>query len=519
MNAGKTLLIRADASTQIGTGHVMRCLALAQAWQERGGAARFVSADLAPTLEARFAAEGMGLSYLDVPPGTASDAAQTAALARKYGADWLVVDGYHFGAAYQRTIKDASLQLLFIDDNGHAGTYYADILLNQNIYADESLYANREPYTALLLGPQYALLRREFWPWRGWQREIAPVAHKILVTLGGSDPDNVTRKAIRALQQVDVAGVEAAIIVGASNPHYQELQAAVTACPIGVRLECNAPNMPEIMSWADIAVSAGGSTCWEMAFMGVPAILLVLADNQRSNAQELHARGIGRNLGWHERVTPAHLAEALLQLSAAGTSRATMARLGQELVDGQGARRVIAAMLANAYMRVRPARTDDIHLLFEWANDPVTRQMSFSSVPISWEEHEKWYHNVLAEPDVVLMIVETQERGIWLPVGQVRIDGEGKLSFALAPEHRGRHLAAPVLRMAVEYYVSRYSRGLIAYVKAENRSSQKAFIRAGFELLGWTNVAAQPCLKYSYPPQADAERSRAIGGNAHVQNQ
>ena len=271
---GKPLVIRADADSRLGTGHVMRCLALAQAWQDAGGRALFLMAPAPPALKTRLLSEGMEVLALEHGSGSPEDARETAQLARSRGADWVVVDGYHFGADYQRLIKDSGLRLLCIDDYGHAAHYSADLVLNQNINATEELYPSREANTRLLLGTRYVLLRREFWPWRGWRREIPAVARKVLVTLGGGDPDNVTLKVIQALAQVEIEGLEAVVVVGAANPHLQELQAVVKDLPFPIRLESNVTNMPELMAWADVAITAGGSTCWESAFMGLPALRL-----------------------------------------------------------------------------------------------------------------------------------------------------------------------------------------------------------------------------------------------------
>ncbi|NEP28200.1 UDP-2,4-diacetamido-2,4,6-trideoxy-beta-L-altropyranose hydrolase, partial [Moorena sp. SIO3I6] len=293
------LIIRANASLKIGTGHVMRCLALAQAWQETGGEAIFILNTEACVLQERLRSQSMEVVHLSVSSGSTEDAKQTASFAHQFGADWVVVDGYHFGADYQRVIKEAGLRLLFIDDYGHAAHYWADLVLNQNVYAHEGLYAKRESYTQLLLGTQYTLLRKEFWPWQGWQRQIPTVARKVLVTLGGADPDNVTLKVIQALQQVKVEGLEAVVVVGGSNPHYQQLQAAVHDSGTAITLKYNVTNMPELMAWADIAIAAGGSTCWELAFMGNPSLVVILAENQRQVAEKLDAFGAAINFGWH----------------------------------------------------------------------------------------------------------------------------------------------------------------------------------------------------------------------------
>ena len=173
----RTLVVRADATVVMGTGHVMRCLALAQAWQDAGGSCVFAMAEPTPAVEERVAAEGIQVvRFRKTIPGSSQDAAQLVELARAQGAAWLVVDGYHFDAEYQRRLKDTELKLLWVDDNGESAHYYADLVLNQNAHARDGLYVHREPYTRLLLGPRYALLRREFARWRDWKREIAPLA-------------------------------------------------------------------------------------------------------------------------------------------------------------------------------------------------------------------------------------------------------------------------------------------------------------------------------------------------------
>jgi UDP-2,4-diacetamido-2,4,6-trideoxy-beta-L-altropyranose hydrolase len=336
------LLFRVDASTQIGTGHVMRCLALAQAWQDMGRQAIFVMATQVPALESRLRSENISIEHSFAIPGSVEDAKETIRLAHQVESNWVVLDGYHFDSEYQRILKKSGLKLLFIDDCGYAKHYYADIVLNQNICADETLYIHREPYTQLLLGTHYALLRREFWQWRGWQRETHPVARKILVTLGGSDPENVTLKVIQALQQVRIEGLEAIVVVGGSNPHYEQLETAVQTSPFPISLKRNAIDMPELMAWADVAIAAGGSTNWELAFMGLPSIVIVLADNQREIVDRLDKIGIVINLGWHKDVKVLEIAEAISSVAIETELQARMTELSKKLVDGEGSKRVLS---------------------------------------------------------------------------------------------------------------------------------------------------------------------------------
>jgi UDP-2,4-diacetamido-2,4,6-trideoxy-beta-L-altropyranose hydrolase len=339
----QSLLIRADANAQMGTGHLMRCLALAQAWQAQDGQAVFITACDSARLLKRLQDEGFQFIHLEETYPNPGEWATTSQVLAAHRGAWVVLDGYHFDPAYQRRIKETGHALLVVDDMAHMDHYHADVILNQNIHADQLVYSC-EPDTHLLMGTRYALLRREFWPWRGWEREILEVARRVLVTLGGADPDNQTLKVIQALQRVRVDGLEATVVVGASSPHFQELEAAVHHLPFTTRLIRNASNMPELMTWADIAVSAGGSTCWEIVFLGLPSVLLTLANNQQRIAEGLDKVGVSLNLGWYEEVTENQTAEALSHLVNHHQQRRQMSCNGQTLVDGMGGERVVEVL-------------------------------------------------------------------------------------------------------------------------------------------------------------------------------
>ena len=242
----------------------------------------------------RLRAERMSVVCVTADPGSLKDAAQACELAHGRNAAWLVLDGYHFSTAYQHQVKSAGLKLLLVDDMG-GGDYCSDLLLNQNLHAREEMYARRASYTRLLLGTRYAMLRREFTRWREWKREIAPVARKVLVTMGGSDPENITGRAVEALGQSSLEGLEAAVVIGGSNPHGEALERLVENP--GVRLHRNIGDIGELMAWADVAISAAGATCWELCLLGLPSLLVDLAPNQRPLAEELQRRGAAIHLG------------------------------------------------------------------------------------------------------------------------------------------------------------------------------------------------------------------------------
>ena len=338
------LLVRVDSGINLGSGHVMRCLALAQAWQDGVGDVVFVLATESPNAEARLTAEGFEALHINAKPGSAEDARLTMKLAHKYGASWVVVDGYHFGGDYQKIIKEAGLNLLFIDDYGHADYYPADIVLNQNIHADEDLYRNRASYTKLLLGTRYVLLRREFLRWQGYRREIPEIARKMLVTMGGSDPQNVTLKVLQALKNIDIDGFKAVCVVGGSNPHYDALKDFVETANLPVRIERDVKDMSQLMAWADVAITAGGTTCWELAFMGVPFVGLSRAKQEAILLQETTRIGMSLNMGEHQNLEPCDISEVLMRLIKDKRQRSTTISIGCLNIDGLGFQRLIKAM-------------------------------------------------------------------------------------------------------------------------------------------------------------------------------
>jgi UDP-2,4-diacetamido-2,4,6-trideoxy-beta-L-altropyranose hydrolase len=334
------LVIRADASTGIGMGHAMRCLALAQALADAGGGAvTFVMADPPDAFVARAGRDGVRVAALAADPASLGDAEETLA----HGAGWVVVDGYHLDGRYQRALADAGARVLVVDDHAHLPRYHAHVLLNQNAGAGEDLYRDRAPGARLLLGPGHALLRREFRVWEAAPAETPPVARRILVTLGGGDADDVSSRVLRALALLDEPH-EVQVLVGAANPHREELDRAASAGPHPVELIVDADDVPRRMAWADLAVAGAGSTSWELARIGTPQLAIVLAENQRAIARGLEQEGAAVALGWHADLRPEGIIAAVRDLARDPGRRRELSRRGRELVDGQGAPRVLAAL-------------------------------------------------------------------------------------------------------------------------------------------------------------------------------
>lgn len=339
------LFIRVDANIHIGTGHVMRCLALAQSWIKKGGVATFLSAELPNGLKQNLQDNGLQLLELEGDCAGVQDLEQTTNILSQQQNKWLVIDGYQFNSEYVQSVRKAGNQVLVIDDGINENfDYDVDIILNQNLDAEYLAY-NCGQNTRCLLGSKYVLLRKEFLK-RGLRKhQISDRASKILVTLGGGDPDNQTLKVIRGLKILGQSELDVRVVVGASNPHFEILEAGCEEIDSTIEVVQNVEDMSSLMQWADLAVSAGGSTCWELGFIGVPNLIVVIAENQQPIARALHKAGISVNLGWFEDVTSEVLAETLMAFLCDKQRREEMCRLGQAKIDGQGVRRVADAIM------------------------------------------------------------------------------------------------------------------------------------------------------------------------------
>jgi UDP-2,4-diacetamido-2,4,6-trideoxy-beta-L-altropyranose hydrolase len=345
------LVIRADSSPDIGMGHVMRCLALAQAWRDKGRPVTFMSCGDDGALRRRAASNGCRFIPLEARHPDPTDLTATLELLSAVAIDgheealpWLVTDGYFFSPSYHAAVRAAGIPLLVIDDVADQPVYHADVLLNQNIDSEQFDY-RYDRDTTLLLGTKYALLRREFDAGQGNPGQTPTTVRRVLVTAGGGDSHNVTLRALRALRRSNHSPQQVVIVVGASNPHGPVLEREIGSLPNShVRLAYDVEDMAELMGWAELAISGAGSTCWELAAMRVPSLLLVLAENQRGIAEGLHRVGAAVSLGWHEQVTDAVLAAGIDSLCADRHRRERIRSRAQGLVDGQGAKRVVAAM-------------------------------------------------------------------------------------------------------------------------------------------------------------------------------
>ena len=483
----------------------MRCLAFAQAWKERGGRVIFLSFCENQTLEKRIIDEGFDLMPIKRPHPHPDDLKIVLDILQRYApcskpdalSPWLVLDGYHFTPEYQKAIRGAGIHLLVIDDMNHLPHYHADILLNQNIHSEE-LHYTCEPETTLLLGTRYALLRKEFWPWQEFKGETPEIARKILVTLGGGDPDDVTLRVIEAIKLLNMPELEVKVIVGPLNPHLDILRDSMLSALCSMSVIQNASSMPELMAWADLAVSAGGSTCWELAFLGTPFITLILAENQKPVVSGLKKSGVCLDLGWQENIAIEDISLAVKALLPDQKKRSAASERGKYLVDGRGGKRVIGEMAVSKIV-LRRAQEEDCLSVWKWANDPVTRKASFRPDPITWDTHQTWFLSKLRNHNCIFYIAVGFNDE---PVGQVRFDIEENksvISVSLCPEFRGYGLGRRLIRKACDEVLrERDMETIHALIKKNNVGSLRAFEEAGFRKTQETIHKNQTAIAMSY---------------------
>ncbi len=353
----KNIALRVDASTQIGLGHFMRCLTLADALKNRGVNTRFLSRNLPNYLQQLLQSKGHEATIFESIGG--KDVCDTLAHASwlentqqqdvsdcvealsDLSWDWIIVDHYALDKRWESAVSGFVKKILVIDDIADR-PHHADVLLDQNLYLNM-----QQRYTGLLnadcvqlLGPQYALLRAEFLNQRQTLRDRSGNVKKLLIFFGGTDATNETGKTLEAIGMLGVSEVELDIVVGASNTHFAELESQA-AKRRNTRIHRQVSNMAELMHTADLAVGAAGSATWERCALGLPALVMSIAENQIEIARGVDHFKAQQYLGACTDISAEKISSELKIAIQSPSALREMSRASLLIVDGLGANRLV----------------------------------------------------------------------------------------------------------------------------------------------------------------------------------
>ncbi|MFJ1338375.1 UDP-2,4-diacetamido-2,4,6-trideoxy-beta-L-altropyranose hydrolase [Pseudomonas caricapapayae] len=362
------VVFRADASMQIGSGHVMRCLTLADALKAEGAECHFICREHPGHLLDLIRSKGFIGHSLDADGSSslkdqielqpayagwlgatqAQDSASCSEILARIAPDWLVVDHYALDVEWESSLRKYFSRLLVIDDLANR-RHECDLLVDQNLGHTTSDYASLVNVSCdLLIGTQYALLRPEFAKFREIslsRRRVSQLQH-ILITMGGVDPFNATGTTLDALKSCSLPhDCSISVIMGLKAPFLADVVGLAGQMPWPTEVFSNVADMGERMAAADLVIGAAGSTSWERCCLGVPTIMVVLADNQVSGACALSQSGSAKLIKDAGEI-PGQLPSALQSLSFDGALK-KMSDSASQIVDGLGVQRVVRKMSVN----------------------------------------------------------------------------------------------------------------------------------------------------------------------------
>ncbi len=467
------LIIRADSSPSMGTGHVMRCMALAQWARVLGIPCTLMGRFYVPWVEQRLAQEGIEcLLILGEIPKKENPLELLQSLEVVPQNSWIVLDGYHFTLECQKAVRAAGHKLLVIDDYAHLPEYSCDILLNQNIGAESIEY--KGDIGRKCLGLDYVLLRQEFVQARvqAEKRVFPETPQNILLTLGGGDFSSHLKKIAPYFSISEMTGRTLRVIAGAMQE--DTIKTILKDCPVQIEILHNVRDMPSLLLDTDLCISAGGSTCWELACLGVPFLTVEVAENQRGIVSFLAQKNVAKDLLSFERQVFGQMLETVGAVQPSSQQRLK--------VDGEGSKNILRCMKGESctgILSMRQVTLEDADFVLEIANDPLTRAMSFHQNQISYNEHMLWF-SAQIERNTPFYIACYNSA----PCAYVRFavdNSQHVISMALHKDFRNLGLAKGILQQACEkYFTQSQAKSILAYIKKTNTASLATFLGVGF---------------------------------------
>ena len=462
----KRAVFRCRAGANIGGGHVVRCLALANKLAALGWHCSFAVNKEASATVGSLTSASLGIHDLDDFDDT----------------DLLVIDDYDADAATESRLRDRAGQIMCIDDLADR-PHQCDVLL------DPTLGRTGDDYQALvqapcrmLLGPDYALVRAEFAERRrqALARDIGEI-RRVLVAPGQVDQADLAGLAVAAVRQaVPDAAVD--VVLGRSAPHRQRM-ADLSDSNVTLHVDLDGAGVADLMTRADLAIGAGGGGTWERCVLGLPTIVVVVADNQAAIAMSLERAGAAVVAGRMDDVDATSLGRLIAGLAGRPQELRQIAERAATLCDGRGVFRTAVAIIPHLvaandhHVRLRAAELDDCAAMYAWQQDPETRRYARNTDVPTWSEHQSWLRGKLDDDNCLFTVIERDQEA----AGVLRLDRRDdsfEVSIVVAPEHRGAGVGAAALRLGRDLVPGH---ALTAFVKPQNKASERLFRQAGYE--------------------------------------
>jgi UDP-2,4-diacetamido-2,4,6-trideoxy-beta-L-altropyranose hydrolase len=398
-------------------------------------------------------------------------------------ADIVFIDSYLADNDLYKKISNVSKTAVYFDDNIRID-YPQGVVLNGGILAEQMPYPRREGVT-YLVGARYAPLRKEF-----WDAPAKPIRNKIetiMITFGGTDVHGLTAKVLKLLIDTCPKMLKKVIIAkGFQNTtEIEKLRGNNTE----LEYYPDAAGMKNVMLESDIAISAGGQTLYELARIGVPTVVVTVADNQSNNVHGWEKVGFIEYAGrWEDDGLIDTIAEKI-NLLKSKSLRKNRCELGCKVIDGRGSFRIVSKLLSAFYrprLTFRDAALADADKIFNLANEEVVRKNSFEGDPIDWDNHLKWLTEKLGDSNCLFLIVDYQGEF----TGQVRFDvipkqAEAIVSISLQKYMRGLGVSPFIISRSIEELINRFDEVKVvrAYIKDGNIASVRAFEDSGFKFV------------------------------------
>lgn len=472
--------LRADASPQIGLGHVRRCLSLAQALNAIGSAACLVTRKLG--VDTLLLSAQAGVTHFRLDTTEEHDADATAASLRDWRPDWIVVDHYGLDARWHEVLKATlPVRIAAIDDLADR-PLAVDLLVDHNHARDHrAKYAGRlPPGTPLLAGPRHALLSPNYAAATGYR--FRESVKSIGIFMGGVDAAGISEKAVHACRRHARFAGPIEVATTRANPHLTALR-DLCGRDVGTTLLLDATDLTEFFARHDLQIGAGGGASWERCCIGSPTLALTCAENQQAVIPALAELGVVATPEPSAALDEPAIGRAVAALLADPPRRRAMSEASRHLVDGLGARRV-ALRLNLAALKVRLATPADTLLMHTWRNDATTRRVSVDDRAIEWDSHVAWLARTLADPMRMLLVGMVGA----VPVGLMRLDRlasrDVEVSLFLDPALHGLGLGSALLSAGEAHFSGCGGapfRAFTARVLEGNAPSQRLFATAGYD--------------------------------------